>query len=196
MRLLVTRPEPDATRQAETLAARGHESVIAPLLLIEPATGVGLELDGAQADRHEPQCAPRASIPPRSGAAASAPCRRRSNREGRDRARLHQSDHWPRNWRRIVAPDRRHARSKGRRTRASFRRDGRLRLEIGAASQRLHPQATCALSGGSGDEASRKRSFLAERRQARRRCPDVATDRGHLRRPGGTARRGNASLAT
>ena len=38
MRLLVTRPEPDATRQAEILAARGHEPVVAPLLLIEPAT--------------------------------------------------------------------------------------------------------------------------------------------------------------
>ena len=85
------------------------------------------------------------------------PCRRRSNREGRDRARLHQSDRRPRNWRRIVAPDLRHARSKGRRARASCRRDGRLRFEIGAASQRLHPQATCPLPDGSGDEASRKR---------------------------------------
>ena len=33
MRLLVTRPQPDAGRQAETLAARGHEAVPAPLLL-------------------------------------------------------------------------------------------------------------------------------------------------------------------
>ena len=49
MRLLVTRPEPDATRQAATLAARGHEPVIAPLLLIEPARDVSLDLDGAQA---------------------------------------------------------------------------------------------------------------------------------------------------
>ena len=49
MRLLVTRPEPDATRQAEILAARGHEPVLAPLLLIEPATDVSLDLDGAQA---------------------------------------------------------------------------------------------------------------------------------------------------
>ena len=37
---------------------------------------------------------------------------------------------------------------------------------------------------------------LLKRRQARRRCPDVATDRRHLRRPGGAARRGNASFAT
>jgi uroporphyrinogen-III synthase len=49
MRLLVTRPEPDATRQAETLAARGHEPVIAPLLLVEPAAGAAFQLDGAQA---------------------------------------------------------------------------------------------------------------------------------------------------
>src|SRR4051812_3671568 len=32
MRLLVTRPEPDATRTAETLRARGHEVLVAPLL--------------------------------------------------------------------------------------------------------------------------------------------------------------------
>ena len=48
MRLLVTRPEPDATRQAEILAARGHEPIVAPLLLIEPVTDVPLELDGVQ----------------------------------------------------------------------------------------------------------------------------------------------------
>jgi uroporphyrinogen-III synthase len=49
MRLLVTRPEPDATRQAERLAARGHEPVLAPLLAIETETDMPLELDGAQA---------------------------------------------------------------------------------------------------------------------------------------------------
>jgi uroporphyrinogen-III synthase len=49
MRILVTRPEPDATSQAERLAARGHEPVLAPLLPIESATDVPLELDGAQA---------------------------------------------------------------------------------------------------------------------------------------------------
>ncbi len=35
MRLLVTRPEPDAERTAAALRARGHEVVIAPLLRIE-----------------------------------------------------------------------------------------------------------------------------------------------------------------
>lgn len=49
MRLLVTRPEPDATWQAEMLAARGHEVVVAPLLAIEFLGAVPLELDGAQA---------------------------------------------------------------------------------------------------------------------------------------------------
>jgi uroporphyrinogen-III synthase len=36
MRLLVTRPEPDAERTAAALRARGHTVVIAPLLHIEP----------------------------------------------------------------------------------------------------------------------------------------------------------------
>ncbi|MGH6825487.1 uroporphyrinogen-III synthase [Methyloceanibacter sp.] len=49
MRVLVTRPEPDATRQAELLVARGHEPVLAPLLTIESATDVPLDLGGAQA---------------------------------------------------------------------------------------------------------------------------------------------------
>jgi uroporphyrinogen-III synthase len=49
MRLLVTRPEPDAAAQAAKLAARGHEPVLAPLLAIEFAAAVPLDLDGAQA---------------------------------------------------------------------------------------------------------------------------------------------------
>jgi uroporphyrinogen-III synthase len=36
VRLLVTRPEPDGTRTAARLRARGHEVVLAPLLRIEP----------------------------------------------------------------------------------------------------------------------------------------------------------------
>jgi uroporphyrinogen-III synthase len=36
MRLLVTRPEPDAERTAAVLRARGHEVVVAPVLRIEP----------------------------------------------------------------------------------------------------------------------------------------------------------------
>ncbi|MDJ0511865.1 MAG: uroporphyrinogen-III synthase [Methyloceanibacter sp.] len=49
MRLLVTRPEPDATREVETLKALGHEPMQAPLLKIEFIDGVPLNLDGAQA---------------------------------------------------------------------------------------------------------------------------------------------------
>lgn len=48
MRLLVTRPEPEATRTASKLTALGHEVLVAPLLTIEaigdadlPAEGVG-----------------------------------------------------------------------------------------------------------------------------------------------------------
>jgi uroporphyrinogen-III synthase len=49
MRLLVTRPEPDASRQADKLRTMGHQSVLAPLLTIEIIPGVALHLDGAQA---------------------------------------------------------------------------------------------------------------------------------------------------
>ena len=49
MRFLVTRPEPDASREAEVLAAHGHEAVLAPLLKIEFAPDVPLDLVGAQA---------------------------------------------------------------------------------------------------------------------------------------------------
>ncbi len=48
MRILVTRPEPDASRQAGKLAARGHAAVLAPLLVIEPIADVALPLEGAQ----------------------------------------------------------------------------------------------------------------------------------------------------
>jgi len=47
MRLLVTRPEPDASREAEILVARGHQAVLASLLEIEFSDGP-LELAGAQ----------------------------------------------------------------------------------------------------------------------------------------------------
>ncbi len=48
MRVLVTRPEPDAAREAELLAARGHQPVVAPLLEIE-FNNADLPLAGAQA---------------------------------------------------------------------------------------------------------------------------------------------------
>jgi uroporphyrinogen-III synthase len=49
MRLLVTRPEPDASAQAKGLAERGHQPVLAPLLAIELVGTVPLDLKGAQA---------------------------------------------------------------------------------------------------------------------------------------------------
>ncbi|MBN8921130.1 MAG: uroporphyrinogen-III synthase, partial [Rhizobiales bacterium] len=36
MRLLITRPEPDAARTAATLQTRGHQTLVAPLLHTEP----------------------------------------------------------------------------------------------------------------------------------------------------------------
>jgi uroporphyrinogen-III synthase len=39
LRLLLTRPEPDAARSAAALRARGYEVVLAPLLRIEPVAG-------------------------------------------------------------------------------------------------------------------------------------------------------------
>jgi uroporphyrinogen-III synthase len=49
MRLLVTRPEPDASRQAKSLAARGHEPVLAPLVTIQVLPDAPLALNRAQA---------------------------------------------------------------------------------------------------------------------------------------------------
>lgn len=42
MRLLLTRPEPDALRSAAALRKRGHTVVIAPLMRIEPVTAPGI----------------------------------------------------------------------------------------------------------------------------------------------------------
>jgi uroporphyrinogen-III synthase len=49
MRILVTRPEPDAKRQAERLMQLGHETLLTPLLRIEFLPSVPLELDGVGA---------------------------------------------------------------------------------------------------------------------------------------------------
>ena len=49
MRFLVTRPEPDASLEAEALAACGHQPVLAPLLAIEFVPDVTIDLAGAQA---------------------------------------------------------------------------------------------------------------------------------------------------
>ncbi len=49
MRLLVTRPEPDATALAASLQALGHEILLEPLMAITPCQGVRVELGDAQA---------------------------------------------------------------------------------------------------------------------------------------------------
>jgi len=49
MRVLVTRPEPDARREADALRERGYDPVLAPLLGIEFLKDVPLDLEGAQA---------------------------------------------------------------------------------------------------------------------------------------------------
>lgn len=49
MRILVTRPMPDAEAQAGRLAALGHEAVVAPLSQIEFLECAALPLEGAQA---------------------------------------------------------------------------------------------------------------------------------------------------
>ena len=48
MRLLVTRPEPDAAQFKERLAALGHAGLVAPLISIEFAKGQ-IPLNGVQA---------------------------------------------------------------------------------------------------------------------------------------------------
>ena len=40
MRLLVTRPEPEATRTAALLRSHGHDVIVAPLLRVEPVAEV------------------------------------------------------------------------------------------------------------------------------------------------------------
>ena len=64
MRVLVTRPEPDATRQAEALAARGHERCRRAAPRHRAGEGRGPRpRRRAGPDRHQPQCAPRACRP-------------------------------------------------------------------------------------------------------------------------------------
>lgn len=48
MRVLITRPEEDATRIAAILKDRGHDSVIAPLLAVRFHDGPEISLDGVQ----------------------------------------------------------------------------------------------------------------------------------------------------
>lgn len=49
MRLLVTRPEPEADVLAETLRNAGYEPIVEPMLVIRPVANVRLQLDGIDA---------------------------------------------------------------------------------------------------------------------------------------------------
>ncbi len=49
MRVLVTRPQQDALETADTLIARGHQPIVAPLLSINYHAGAELDLFGVQA---------------------------------------------------------------------------------------------------------------------------------------------------
>lgn len=49
MRLLITRPEPEAEAMAATLRAAGHEVLIEPMLEVAPVPDVALPLDGITA---------------------------------------------------------------------------------------------------------------------------------------------------
>jgi uroporphyrinogen-III synthase len=49
MRLLVTRPEPDATELEAHLVARGHEALIEPLIMVSFDEGDPIDLEGVQA---------------------------------------------------------------------------------------------------------------------------------------------------
>ncbi len=51
MRVLVTRPEEDAGALVAALAARGHETLVEPMLTVGPVPGVTppLDLEGVQA---------------------------------------------------------------------------------------------------------------------------------------------------
>ena len=159
MRVLVTRPEPDATSQAERLAARGHEPVLAPLLAIESATDVPLELDGAQALIVTSRNALRALASHRDLATAlQLPLFAVGEATAKAATELGFTTvtAGPGTGEELSRADRRRALAKCRGARASCRRNRRLRLEIGAASQRLHAAAARPLPGCCGDEAARR----------------------------------------
>ncbi len=49
MKILITRPEPDASRLAEILKKKGHESILAPMMTITNLPGTQVDVDGVQA---------------------------------------------------------------------------------------------------------------------------------------------------
>jgi uroporphyrinogen-III synthase len=49
MRVLVTRPQPDALETANMLIARGHQPIVAPLVRVNYHDGPEIDLSGVQA---------------------------------------------------------------------------------------------------------------------------------------------------
>ena len=153
MRVLVTRPEPDATRQAKRLAARRSRASARP---VARHRGRQLtcrsKLDGAQALIVTSRNALRALashrdlaavVGFRSSLSAKPPRKPRCGRPASPQVTSRS-----RNGRRVVAPDRRHAQAKCRGRSCHLAGETvAFRLEIGAASRRLRAEATCPLSG-------------------------------------------------
>ena len=187
--------------QAEKLAARGHEPVLAPLLAIEIVAGVALELDGrASPDRHQPQCAcarsPRIASLTRPASFRSLPSARRppvrrtslalpTSRQGPERAQA------------IAKLIVGRARAGRRPARASCRRDAGLRPEIGASKRKASPCASPCSIG-----PSRRRELPPEALRLLKAgrldgailmSPRTARD---FRRSARTDRSGNASKAS
>ena len=150
MRILVTRPEPDAQAQAETLAARGHEAVLAPLLIVETIPRAALGLDGAQAvivtsrntlralaghaEREQAFRLPLFAVGEASALKAMKVGFADVTAGTEQRAGPRRSD-------------RQRARSESGPARASLGRDARLRPQVGARSTRLRGQAQDPLPG-------------------------------------------------
>src|SRR5680860_747701 len=189
MRVLVTRPEFDATREAEALTARGHEPVLAPLLAIEFLPGVSLDLDGAQALIVTSRNALRAL-------AAHAELKQALALPlfaGGATAWLRRGDHRSRHGRRPAAADPHGASPREGRARACRRRSGGFRPEAVARRGGVHLPPAGALPVPSGRNAFRRDCGRSYVWRHLRRHPPVAAPRQDLCRAGRASRSGNAS---
>ena len=172
MRLLVTRPEPDALKLRAVLEERGHEATVEPLLTVSFDDTDPIDLEGVQAaDRHQPQRPARAEVasPARRGAQAAAVRGRPGDGAGGARARLRDGRHGGRHGPAAGRPHRVGGRSRGRpdpsprRRHADGRPHGRARvagLPRGAAGGLSHAARQGAVGGNgraAGDGGDRGR---------------------------------------
>ena len=199
MRILVTRPEPDAGLEVEALAARGHEAVLSPLLVIEQAKDVALDLDGAQALIVTSRNALRAlSHHPALDAARTLAALRRGRGNGARGARA---------W---LCQGHRRTGERGRARRADRRQAepsaGRL-VHLAGETLAFDLKSALEARGFSvsqpvlyravpATELAPEALTLHQGRQARRRHPFVAAHGQDLPRPARTIRRGNARQAS